>query len=58
MNDDEGEGQEDPEREHEHGARQVDDVVAEVNFPVSVRSFAHTKLCLDIIYPTAKTMNV
>ena len=27
MDDDEGEGQEDPEREHEHGSHQVDNVV-------------------------------
>ena len=27
MDDDEGEGQEDPEREHEHGSHQVDHVV-------------------------------
>ena len=49
MNDDEGEGQEDPEREHEHGARQVDDVVAEVNFPVSVIVSLRTQNCALIL---------
>ena len=55
MNDHEGEGQEDPEREHEHGARQVDDIVPKVN-DLSMVSL-HKKLRLDI-NPTAKTMSV
>ena len=58
MNDYEGEGQEDPEREYEHGASHVNDIVPEVNTSVNICFFfTHTKWCHDI-NPIAKTMNV
>ena len=68
MNDYEGEGQEDPEREYEHGASHVNDIVPEVNTSNDIVPevntsvnicffFTHTKWCHDI-NPIAKTMNV
>ena len=57
MNDHEGEGQEDPEREHEHGARQVDDIVPEMNLTVDICFFTPKKLGF-VANPTAKTINV
>ena len=55
MNDHEGEGEEHPEREYEHGSRQVDDVVTEGRFPAVV--FPLYKRIVDT-HPTAKTRNV
>ena len=60
MDDDEGEGQEDPEREHEHGSHQVDHVVP-ANNGLSSICFLILQ-CFDqrirLSHPTPKTMKV
>ena len=56
MNDDEGEGQEDPEREYEHGSHQVDDVVPARNCTPNM--FLDHQVLSRLTNPTAKTMKV